>query len=147
MSMTATNPLKQIKEKSRIVNKLTKIINTFRDKEFTFSDHVFYLLKASESSDQQAKSKIENYLVKMGEEVIPFLVQSLTEIKGTARGLAAMALIRIGAPAISHLEDSALNNPELSWVSEYIIREIKGTQIKLTATSVIEENFEAVLVG
>ena len=42
-----------------------------------------------------------------------------------------MALIRIGSPSISYLEQIAVDNPELQWVSEYIINEINGTQIKL----------------
>ncbi len=150
MNSTITNPLRQIKEKSRIVSKLTSIINNIgfaKDKEFTLSDHVFYLLKASENSDQRAKSRIENHLVKMGEDAVPFLIQSLIEAKGSARGLAAMALIRIGTPSINYLKQVASDNPELSWVSEYIIREIKGTEIELSGNSVINQKIEDMMVG
>jgi len=150
MNNTATNPIKQIKEKSRIVSKLTNIINNFgfaKDKDFTFSDHVFYLLKASENSDQKTKSKIENHLVKMGEEAVPLLIQSLSETKGPVRGMAAMALIRIGEVSISYLEKSANNNKDLNWVSEYIISEIKGTEISLNGVSTVNIDLEEVLVG
>lgn len=152
MSSTITNPLRQIKEKSHIVSKLTKIINTInfarnRDRDFTFSDHVFYLLKAAENSDQKTKSRIENHLVKMGEEAAPFLVQSLVEIKGLSRGLAAMALIRIGTPSIAYLKQITSETPELSWISEYIIREIKGTEIELNKDSTANKELEGVLVG
>lgn len=149
MNNTLTNPLKQIKEKSKIVSKLTRIINNIgfaKDKDFTFTDHVFYLLRASENSDPKTKSRIENHLVKMGEQAVPLLVQSLTDSKSPSRGLAAMALIRIGTPSIKYLEQGATQNPEFGWVSDYIISEIKGSEIKL-ANSLMNKELEGVLVG
>jgi len=152
MNTVITNPQKQLKEKSRLVSKLTNIINTFRlikdkDNNFTFSDHIFYLLKASENSNPKTKSKIENHLVKMGQEAVPSLVEALTETKGTTRGLAAMVLIRIGTPSISSLRQIAADNHELGWIADYIIREIKGTEIKLTDSSASDKDLKEVLVG
>ncbi len=150
MNNTITNPFRQIKAKSRIVSKLTNIINNIgfnKDKGFTFSDHVLCLLKAAENSEPKAKSKIENHLVKMGEEVIPFLVQALTETQGKSRGLAAMALIRIGEPAIGYLEQVTGENSELKWVYEYIIAEIKGTEREIIQSSTRDAELDGVLVG
>ncbi len=151
MNSTLTKPLKQIKEKSRIVSKITSIINTIgfardKDRDFTFSDHVFYLLRAAENSDPKTKSRIENHLVKMGEEAASLLVQSLMDPKSSSRGLAAMALIRIGTPSINYLEQRALKNPEFRWISEYIIGEIKGSGIELDNAPVNKE-LEGVLAG
>lgn len=150
MNNTVTNPFTQIKERSRIVSKLTSLINHIgfsKDRDFTFSDHVFYLLKASENSDPKTKSKIENHLVKMGEEAVPFLVKSIIETTGAARGLAAMALIRIGEPSVSYLEQAAIDVPEFKWALEYIIEEIKGTKIALSGNEVSNKELAGVLVG
>ena len=146
MNNLITNPIKQTKEKSSIVSKISNIISAIRfisekDRTYSLSDHIFYLLEASKNSDAKTKSKIENHLVKLGEEAVPCLIKSLTETTGSARGLVAMALIRIGSPSISYLEQIAVNNPKLQWASEYITEEINGTQIKLN------NQLEEALVG
>jgi len=146
--MTAPNPLKQVKTRNRIVNSLSTIINSIgfikeKDAEYTFSDHISYLLRAFENADPKTKSKIENHLVKIGKDAASILVKSLVETKGTTRGLIAMTLIRIGTPVISHLEQIVFENPDLNWVVDYITTEIKGSQIALTNPSLILEEFNA----
>jgi hypothetical protein len=149
--LNSTKPTNQFKEKSLIVSKLSNIINNIgfgreKGKDFTISDHIFYLLKAAETLAPQEKSKIENHIVKMGELAVPHLVKSLTKNFGASRGLAAMALIRIGEPSISFLDETLAIEPEFGWVAEYIINEIRGTQVKLTEVPIANE-FERVLVG
>ena len=94
----------------------------------------------------KTKNKIENHIVKLGKKAVPALVESLFETAGSTRGMIAMILIRIGTPSISYVEKAVQNNPELNWISDYIISEIEGSQVKLG--SYFENNSrEAVLVG
>lgn len=136
---------------SKIVSKITNIISSIgfigeKDKNYTLADHVHYLLKASENSEQKTRSKIENHLVKLGKKAVPILTSALYQSTGQTRGFIAMALIRIGAPSISYLEQAAKANTELKWISEYIIEEIEGSQIKL-GQFLKEQVLEAALVG
>lgn len=152
MRTLVSNPTNQFRDKSRIVSKISNIINNIgfgreKSRELSLSDHIFYLLKAAETLNPKEKSRIENHLVKMGELAVPFLVSSLKNCTGTARGMAAMALIRIGTPSMRFLEETMAVEPEFSWAAEYIINEIKGTQIKLTESSVKNKDFEKVLVS
>ena len=56
-----------------------------------------------ETADNNAKNAIENELVRMGEEAVPSLVDSLQVVKGRTRGIVAMVLIRIGESSIDYL--------------------------------------------
>ncbi len=134
MVTIATNPIKHEAEERSLVSKITGIISSIgfiseKDRSYTLSDHISYLLKASENAEPKIKSKIENHLVKLGRKAVPSLVSALFESEGQTRGLVAMALIRIGAPSISCLEQVAQDNPELGWITDYIIREIQGSQV------------------
>jgi hypothetical protein len=152
MRTLVSNPVNQFSDKSRIVSKLSNIINNIgfgreKSKELCLADHIFYLLKAAETLNPKEKSRIENHLVKMGELAVPYLVSSLKKCTGTARGMAAMALIRIGTPSMRFLEETMAVEPEFGWAVEYIINEIKGTQIPLTENSIKNKDFEKVLVS
>ncbi len=152
MNTTVANPIKQIKDKSILVSKLSNIINTLgidkkSDENYSFSDYIFYLLKASANSDQKSKNKIENHLVNLGEAVVPTLINNLTKTQGPTRGMIAMILIRIGTPSIKHLENVSNLNPEVKWIYDYIKEEIKGTQVKLKNRLSEENNLEKVLVS
>jgi len=147
MTATMIHSANEIKKKSLLVSEISSRINNIsfikeKDRNFSFSDHVFYLLKAAEISDAKTKCKIENHFVKMGGEVAPYITEALEESRGTARGLAAMTLIRIGEDSVSYLKEAAERNSRLGWISDYIINEIRGTQVSLTAKS-----FEEILVG
>ena len=149
MSKIVTNPIKR--EENSIVSKITNIISSIgfigeKDKNYTLTDHVHYLLKAAESSELKTRSKIENHLVKLGKKAAPILVNILYQATGETRGLIAMALIRIGMPSVSYLEQAARANTELKWISDYIIEEIEGSQVKL-GQFIQDQAFEAALVG
>lgn len=152
MRTLVSNPTRQLREKSRIVSKLSNIISNIgfgkeKSRELSLSDHIFYLLKAAETLNPKEKNRIENYFVEMGDLAVPYLVSSLKKCTGTARGMAAMALIRIGTPSMRFLEETMAVEPEFGWAAEYIINEIKGTQIKLTERSVKNRDLEKVLVS
>jgi hypothetical protein len=152
MNILATNPIKHIKEKSSLVSKISNIINnlgfiTEKDKDFTVLDHIYYMLKASESSDAVSRSNIENHIVKIGENAVPALIKYLLDSKGVNRGLAAMALIRIGEVSIYHLKKMAEKTPEMNWVSEYIISEIQGSGCKINTQKCFDNKKEEVLAS
>jgi hypothetical protein len=122
------NDTKDIASKiSNIIGKLEFVDEN--NKEFSLSSYVYYLLKAAENSDPKLRAEIENNIVKLGVKAVPYLINSLMTIKGTARGLAAMAIIRIGLPSIEILEDTAEKTSDFAWMAEYITNEITGTQI------------------
>ena len=75
-------------------------------------------------ADASQKSKIENEMVKIGEALVPELVSKIQVVKGSLRGIIAMTLIRIGAPAVDFIEKAAENNSEFQWVADYLIKEI-----------------------
>lgn len=79
-----------------------------------------------ETADNNAKNAIENELVRMGEEVVPSLVDSLQVVKGRTRGIVAMVLIRIGESSIDYLRRAAETNSDFEWVANYLITEING---------------------
>ena len=121
-------------ETKDIASKISNIIGKLEfvdenNKEFSLSSYVYYLLKAAENSDQKLRAEIENNIVKLGVKAVPYLINSFMTIKGTARGLAAMAIIRIGASSVEILENTAQETPDFGWMAEYIINEIEGTQI------------------
>ena len=75
-------------------------------------------------ADAVKKSQIENEMVEMGEVLIPELVSQIQVVKGSLRGIIAMTLIRIGAPAVDFIEKAAKINSEFQWVADYLITEI-----------------------
>lgn len=125
MASTVTNPIKIASLASNIG------FISEKDKTYTLTDHIFYLIKASANSDPKTKSKIENHIVKLGKKAVPALVSALAETTGTTRGMVAMALIRIGSPSIAALNEIAFDNPEMSWITDYLIQEIRGTGLSL----------------
>lgn len=136
--MQGLNAKVEITETKDIALKVTNIINKLQfanedDKEYSLSSYIFYLLKAAESSDQKLRAEIENNIIKLGVKAVPYLIDSLMTIKGASRGLAAMALIRIGFESIEFLTKTAEANPDFGWVADYIIAEIHGTKVPLTA--------------
>lgn len=150
MNTIITNPIKTSEEKT-FVSKITDIISSIgfiseKDRNYTLPDHISYLLKASENSEPKTRNKIENHLVKLGKKAVPALVTSLFTTTGATRGLIAMTLIRIGKPSISHLEKAVLNYPESIWISDYIIKEIEGSQSIIGAYKA-EQAMEPALVG
>lgn len=94
------------------------------------TEAVPYLLKALESADPMLKADIENKIVEMGERVLPSLAQALKTTTGTVKGVVAMTLIRLGSPSIAAL-NNVFTTKEDRWVAEYVINEIRGSQISL----------------
>lgn len=83
-------------------------------------------LNKLENADNNAKNVIENELVKIGEEAVPSLVNSLLTVKGKTRGIVAMVLIRIGESSIDYLKKAARENSDFEWIANYLITEIEG---------------------
>ncbi len=78
-----------------------------------------------EDADNNTKNDIENAIVEMGASIVDALVISLKNLKGLARGIAAMSIIRIGKDAIPSLRHEAMRNKEFAWVADYLISEIE----------------------
>ena len=125
-------------ETKEIASKISNIIGNLEfvdenNKEFSLSSYICYLLKAAENCDAPLRAEIENNIVKLGVKTVPYLVSSLMTVKGAARGLAAMAIIRMGYPTVEIMRDTAAKTPEFAWMAEYIINEIVGTQVPVVA--------------
>lgn len=75
-------------------------------------------------ADSSKKSQIENEMVRIGEAIVPELVNQIQVVKGSLRGIIAMTLIRIGEPAVDFIEKAAVKNNEFRWVADYLITEI-----------------------
>ena len=126
--------IKYTKETTDIVSRLSNIISVLEftdenDADFSLASYIHYLLKAAENSDNKLRAEIENNLVKIGVKAVPHLINSLISLKGSPRGIAAMSIIRIGAPSVDFLIDFANDTPDFGWIADYIINEIKGTQV------------------
>ena len=87
------------------------------------------ILSQLENADNKSKNALENKLVAIGNEAIPELVEKLSSVKGTVRGVVAMTLIRIGNASIKYLKKAAAGNKDFQWVADYLIREISGTAV------------------
>ncbi len=123
-------------ETKEIASKISNIIGTLEfadNKEFSLSTYICYLLKAAENCDAKLRAEIENNIVKIGLKTVPYLIESLMTLKGPARGLAAMAIIRIGASSIDILKNTVDKTPDFAWMADYIIGEILGTQVSVAA--------------
>jgi len=125
-------------ETKEIASKISNIIGTLEfvdenNTEFSLSKYIGYLLKAAENCDAALRAEIENNIVSLGIKTVPYLINSLMTGKGAARGLAAMAIIRIGGSSIEILKNTASTTPDFAWMAEYIINEIVGTQIPVVA--------------
>ena len=77
------------------------------------------------TEDSKTRAKIENDIVKLGKSAVPYLVNSLNEVKGQVRGIVAMSLIRIGLDAVENLKVFASKNHHMAWVANYLISEIE----------------------
>lgn len=84
------------------------------------------ILNKLETADNTTKNQIENILVDKGSVVVPELVNQLQTTKGVKRGVASMALIRIGEASVEYLRKAANCNKEFEWVAKYLISEIQG---------------------
>lgn len=82
------------------------------------------ILTKLETADNKSKSILENELVGFGGKIVPELVENLSLVTGTVRGVIAMTLIRIGQPSIDFLKKAAASNSELKWIADYLITEI-----------------------
>ncbi len=94
-----------------------------------------YMLMEINQADNKAKNEVENQIVSMGKDAIPYLIKAL-EIKGTSRGVAAMALIRIGKPCITSLLKTAQANKDIEWVINFILGEVEGSRQSIYSQSV-----------
>ena len=138
MQTLKTRQTYEAKETKDFASRLSNIISelNFMDEdsnEFSLSSYIFYLLRAAEGAEPKVKAEIENNIVKLGTKAVPHLIDSMIVPEAVSRGLAAMAIIRIGFESVELLQDKADEFPEFSWVADYIINEIKGTQIPITA--------------
>lgn len=142
MQASSQNKVRETKDfASKISNIIGKLeFVTEDEKDFSLSSYIYYLLKAAENSDPKLRAEIENNIVKLGLKAVPSLIDTIMAIKGPARGLAAMAIIRIGAASIEMLEDTAVLVPDFAWIADYIIGEISGTQIPVQVYS--EKNIQ-----
>lgn len=138
--MKASDPKNIIitSETKKIASKISNIIGTLEfvdenNKEFSLSSYICYLLKAAENCDAKLRAEIENNIVNIGIKTVPYLINSLMTVKGAARGLAAMAIIRMGVDSVELLNDKVSKTPDFAWMAEYIINEIVGTQIPVVA--------------
>ncbi len=84
------------------------------------------ILNKLETADNTTKNQIENILVGKGSDVVPELVSQLQTTKGVKRGVASMALIRIGEASVEYLKKAASCNKDFEWVAKYLISEIQG---------------------
>ena len=82
------------------------------------------ILTKLENADNKSKSVLENELVTIGSNAVPELVNNLSVVRGSVRGVIAMTLIRIGQPSIDFLKKAAMANKELAWIAKYLITEI-----------------------
>jgi len=126
------------KETKEIASKISNIIGTLEfvdenNKEFSLSSYICYLLKAAENCDAPLRAEIENNIVNLGVKTVPYLITSLMTVKGVARGLAAMAIIRMGVSTVEILKNTASKTPDFAWMADYIVNEIIGTQISVIA--------------
>jgi len=127
-----------------VVSNLKLINRRKSDIESRFPKEVIpYLLSAATNADNKVRNDIENAIVKIGEAGIPILVKSLESPSGRTKAIAAMVLIRLGSNSIEPLRQAFKNNKEYSWVVDYIINEIEGTQTPLAESMEMQE----VLVG
>ncbi|OGH95195.1 MAG: hypothetical protein A2039_03810 [Candidatus Melainabacteria bacterium GWA2_34_9] len=132
-------------ETKEIASKISNIIGNLEfvdenNTEFSLSKYIGYLLKAAENCDAALRAEIENNIVKLGIKTVPYLINSLMTVKGAARGLAAMAIIRMGGSTIEILKNTASKTPDFAWMAEYIINEIVGTQIPVVAYNEEQQN-------
>lgn len=81
-----------------------------------------------EAQDNKTRARIENNIVELGKNAVPYLVNSLNEVKGQVRGIIAMSLIRIGLDSVSELKSFASKNQHMAWVANYLISEIECNQ-------------------
>jgi len=137
-------------ETKEIASKISNIIGTLEfvdenNTEFSLSKYIGYLLKAAENCDAALRAEIENNIVKLGVKTVPYLINSLMTVKGAARGLAAMAIIRMGGSTVEILKNTASKTPDFAWMAEYIINEIVGTQIPVAVYN--EEITERLVAG
>lgn len=82
------------------------------------------ILTQLENADNKSKNALENRLVAIGNDAIPELVEKLSVVRGTVRGVVAMTLIRIGQASIECLKNAASSNKDLKWIADYLITEI-----------------------
>ncbi|HBG48891.1 MAG TPA: hypothetical protein DDW90_05210 [Cyanobacteria bacterium UBA9971] len=137
-------------ETKEIASKISNIIGTLEfvdenNTEFSLSKYIGYLLKAAENCDAALRAEIENNIVSLGIKTVPYLINSLMTVKGAARGLAAMAIIRMGGSTVEILKNTASKTPDFVWMAEYIINEIVGTQIPVAVYN--EEITERLVAG
>jgi hypothetical protein len=95
------------------------------------NDGINYLLNIVQNADANIKNEIENRIVKLGVKAVPDLINCIQNSKGASRGVAAMSLIRIGFDSVPFLQETASLNKEFTWVADYLITEIEGSQIPL----------------
>ena len=82
------------------------------------------ILLQLENADNKSKNALENKLVAIGNEAVPELVEKLSVVRGTVRGVIAMTLIRIGEASVECLKKAAAINKDLKWIADYLITEI-----------------------
>ena len=106
-----------------VVEKTTLTI--VKNEEETLTSLIDELLKLDNTSDNSLKSNIENKIVALGKAALPKLIEIVLTKKGTARGIAAMCLIRIGDDAAEYILKASKLNTEFEWIGQYLIKEIR----------------------
>lgn len=93
----------------------------------TLDELVEYLIESLEESDKTNSTKAENLLTRIGKPAIPALLQGLKHPSTNVKSVCAMALIRIGQPAVDELKAFYVRNAnrdKVRWVAEFVLTEL-----------------------
>lgn len=106
------------------------------NKDFGFSrdpqavsleDLVDFLFEMLETADKATAGKAEGLLARIGQPVVPYLVQGLKSTHNQVKSVCAMALIRIGQPAVEAVQAFHTRNrhrPKYFWIAEFVLSEL-----------------------
>lgn len=81
------------------------------------------LMKWADSAEQDQRQRIENQLVALGPKVVSALLPYLASEKCGEQAMAAMVLLRVGAPALPAVQtflQRQATSPSLAWVGHFL---------------------------
>lgn len=120
--MTSNAPLSLESLRLRLINNPNVGQDSFLNKE-----GITYLIKALAYADQAFSVEIENALVKAAHVALPEVIKALSNENLNVRSVAAMVLIRIGAPAEPALTQAYAKyhkRASVKWVIEFIFHQL-----------------------
>jgi HEAT repeat protein len=101
-----------------------------------------FLIESLEDADKATAEKAENLLVRINRPAIPYLIQGLKSSHNRVKSVCAMALIRIGQPAVDDLKEFYVRNvarPKIRWVVEFVLNEL-GAQVPVVEKQDIDNS-------